>query len=119
MIKLSSLCPIPTRWNNPDKTAHFKEPFLHIIFRHDEAKPRRTHYVWIREGHIGTTYCYRAPNALKTLDPGAAAHMSLHLNQQCQRAQKTDALPNPFLLGRSGAWRFDDHISEPSGPSLR
>src|SRR4051812_18470790 len=30
--------------------------------------------------------------------------MSLHLNQQCQRAQKTDALPNPFLVGRSGAW---------------
>jgi hypothetical protein len=30
--------------------------------------------------------------------------MSLHLYQQCQRAQKPDAKSHPFLLGRSGAW---------------
>ena len=30
--------------------------------------------------------------------------MSLHLNRQCQRAQKPDAIPNPFLVGRCGAW---------------
>gem|GEM_PF-5013139 len=30
--------------------------------------------------------------------------MSLHLNQQCQRAQKPDAFPNPFLVERSCAW---------------
>jgi hypothetical protein len=30
--------------------------------------------------------------------------MSLHLYQQCQRAQKPDATPNPFLSGRFSAW---------------
>ena len=37
-------------------------------------------------------------------DQRAAAHMSLHLYQQCQRAQKPDATPNPFLSGRVSAW---------------
>ena len=30
--------------------------------------------------------------------------MSLHLDQQCQRAQKTDALAYPLLEGDPGAW---------------
>jgi hypothetical protein len=37
-------------------------------------------------------------------DPDAAAHMSLHLLQQCQRAQKTDASSYPLLEGDLGAW---------------
>ena len=34
--------------------------------------------------------------------PGAAAHMSLHLNQQCQRAKNTDARSYPLLPGLAG-----------------
>src|SRR3546814_11516657 len=39
---------------------------------------------------------YRPPEALKPSGAGAAAHMSLHLNRQCQRA---DASPPPFYRG--------------------
>ena len=40
----------------------------------------------------------RSSGALNSPVTGAAAHMSLHLNQQCQRA---DALPTPFPGYRS------------------
>jgi hypothetical protein len=46
---------------------------------------------------------------LKTLDPDAAAHMSLHLNQQCQRAQNTDAQLNLPFTGGAQRRQFDDH----------
>ncbi|WP_343794786.1 hypothetical protein, partial [Sphingomonas trueperi] len=45
--------------------------------------------------------------------PGAAAHMSLHLNQQCQRATKIDAAPFPFFSGRPLRLNFGDHRCVP------
>ena len=41
----------------------------------------------------------RSSSALKPLATGAAAHMSLHLNLQCQRA---DAFPYPVLIRDTG-----------------
>src|SRR3546814_13034864 len=45
--------------------------------------------------------------------------MSLHLNRQCQRAQKTDALVNPFVSGRPWRLVFGDRRSEPGGSPRR
>jgi hypothetical protein len=45
---------------------------------------------------------------LEAARPGAAAHMSLHLNQQCQRATKIDAAPFPFFQGRPLRLNFGD-----------
>ena len=51
-----------------DNAAHFKELF-----------PAQINYVWIREGLVSSSLIYRAPDALN-VGPGAAAHMSLHLD---------------------------------------
>jgi hypothetical protein len=48
---------------------------------------------------------------LEVAGPGAAAHMSLHLDLRCQRAQKTDALSFPFFSGRPVRLVFDDRRS--------
>ena len=53
--------------------------------------------------HVNWLGFNRAPDALN-VGPGAAAHMSLHLDQQCQRAQKPDAFGFPLLEGDRGAW---------------
>ncbi len=57
-------------WNIPKKPFHFKEPFLHnSLLRMDTCK-----------GHIGTTKFTTGIQRLEAVEPGAAAHMSLHLN---------------------------------------
>ena len=48
---------------------------------------------------IGQAWLYLVTDTLRLSDEGAAAHMSLHLDQQCQRAQTTDALAYPSFEG--------------------
>ena len=50
---------------------------------------------------------------LEAARPGAAAHMSLHLNQQCQRASETDAPSLPFFSGRPVRLNFGDRRCVP------
>src|SRR3546814_2089317 len=79
------------------------------------------HYIllWICIETYRNGIIYRPPEALKPSGAGAAAHMSLHLNRPCQRA---DASPPPFYRGtgipidetRTGraSWRTEEHTSE-------
>ena len=99
MIKLSSLCPISSQWNST---------IIPLISR---SRSCTSHILWIcnetYEGpgtrakapiprHFETAYCYRATNALKTLDPGAAAHMSLHLNNNVKERKIPTLWIPPF-----------------------
>ena len=94
------------RWNNPPEGRHFKEPFLHKSITYGYVKdmywppPKRTSM----ENHWNGILL-PSTRRLEAVGPGAAAHMSLHLNQQCQRAKNTDAgsfLPLPGSPGRLG-----------------
>jgi hypothetical protein len=68
--------------------AGFKEPFLHKYI-----------LLWICKRTYRNGIIYRSTEALKPSATGAAAHMSLHLNQQCQRA---DASSSPVLIRGTG-----------------
>ena len=79
MIKLSSLCTIKPRWNALAKPLISRSCSAHILT-----------YGYVKDMYEQLGF-NREPDALKPSRPGAAAHMSLHLDQQCQRAQTTDA----------------------------
>ena len=68
------------------------------------AALHKIYYVWIREGRCENDLALPSDRYLEDIGPGAAAHMSLHLDQQCQRAQKTDALADPLLGDDPGVW---------------
>ena len=76
-----------------DEAAHFKE--LLCTYSSDRRPDRNPCDNPLTYGYVKDMYRQlgfnRTPNALKTSRSGAAAHMSLHLDQQCQRAAKTDA----------------------------
>ena len=55
---------------------NFKEPIPAFV--------KRNGY----EGHVMVTAYLTGIRSLKIPGPGAVAHMSLHLNQQCQRADR-------------------------------
>ena len=86
--------------------------------RSQGAVPAQLQILWNCNRTYRNGLFYRAPGTLNAR-PGAAAHMSLHLNRQCQRAQKPDALPNPFFSGAVRRLVYGDCRSEPCGPSLR
>src|SRR5690606_31689298 len=51
------------------------------------------------DGAIGTAWFVRSTDTQRLSVTGAAAHMSLHLNRQCQRA---DAPPRPVFIRDTG-----------------
>jgi hypothetical protein len=75
----------------PD-TAHFKEPFLHKsrngnvkrTFRASPPKPKPQ-----QQNPWNDLALNRASDALKPPEPGAAAHMSLHLASTMSKSRKT------------------------------
>ena len=55
------------------------------------------------EGHVLASACLTGTRSPKNPGPGAVAHMSLHLNQQCQRTadrlSRTTIVPRSLLRG--------------------
>ena len=82
------------------------------------------------EGHIRHRHIKTGIRSPKTRGPGAVAHMSLHLNQQCQRAATTlpsdrnrrTTRPPRFLIGGLAVrlwWRPTEAPSQkPASPSV-
>ncbi|WP_229668398.1 hypothetical protein, partial [Stakelama pacifica] len=80
------------------EAAHFKEPFLH-----------KSYMVCV--GHVKATaetatlwngLFYRVSDTLNAR-PGAAAHMSLHLNHYVKERKRPTLRPAPFFIGAAKA----------------